>query len=86
MEDEKKTKKQLIEELNELRKCVAELKGFETVSARYAQIFCIRNIINNKSNSLFLLVINNFRTLSGCHFVDNKNAPLFPVVNKLTFA
>ena len=29
MEDEKKTKKQLIEELNELRQCVAELKGFE---------------------------------------------------------
>jgi PAS domain S-box-containing protein len=29
MEDEKKTKKQLIEELNELRQCVAELKSFE---------------------------------------------------------
>ncbi len=29
MENEKKTKKQLIEELNELRQCVAELKGFE---------------------------------------------------------
>ncbi|MEN6319479.1 MAG: PAS domain S-box protein [Syntrophaceae bacterium] len=29
MEDEKNIKKQMIEELNELRKCVAELKGFE---------------------------------------------------------
>jgi PAS domain S-box-containing protein len=29
MEDEKKTKRLLIEELNELRQCVAELKGFE---------------------------------------------------------
>jgi PAS domain S-box-containing protein len=29
MEDEKKTKKQLIVELHELRQCVAELKGFE---------------------------------------------------------
>ena len=29
MEDAKKTKKQLIEELKELRQCVAELKGFE---------------------------------------------------------
>jgi PAS domain S-box-containing protein len=29
MNDEKKTRKQLIEELNELRQCIAELKGFE---------------------------------------------------------
>jgi PAS domain S-box-containing protein len=29
MEDEKKTKKQLIEELNELRKCLAKLKDYE---------------------------------------------------------
>lgn len=29
MEDEKKTKKQLIEEIKELRQCVAELNGFE---------------------------------------------------------
>ncbi len=29
MEDEKKTKRQLIEELKELRQCVAELKGFK---------------------------------------------------------
>jgi PAS domain S-box-containing protein len=29
MEDERKTKKQLIEELNELRQCVAKLQGFE---------------------------------------------------------
>ena len=28
MEDERKTKKQMIEELNELRQCVSELKGF----------------------------------------------------------
>ena len=29
MEDDKKTKRQLIEELKELRQCVAELKGIE---------------------------------------------------------
>jgi len=31
MEDERKTKRQLIEELNELRMCISELKDFEEV-------------------------------------------------------
>jgi PAS domain S-box-containing protein len=69
MEDEKKTRKQLIEEVKELRQCVAELKGFEEeiVQARVNQEKFTKAFLQNS-------IPMGITTLKEGRFVDISNA------------
>jgi PAS domain S-box-containing protein len=76
MKDEKKTRKQLIEELNELRQCVAELKGFgEEIKQtrvnheKFTKAFLQNSVpasITTLKEGRFIDVSNVFLRLTGC--------------------
>jgi len=75
MEDERKTKKQLIEELHELRQCVAKLQGFEEEInqtranlEKYTKVFLQNSIpmaISTAKEGRFVDVNNSFLRLVG---------------------
>jgi len=76
MKDDQKTKKQLIEELNELRECVAELKGFKDEieqsrldQEKFTKAFLQNSIpvgITTLEEDRFVEVNNSFLRLFGC--------------------
>lgn len=76
MKDDQKTKKQIIEELNELRECIAELKGFKekieqsrTNQEKFTKAFLQNSIpvgLTTLEEGRFVEVNNSFLKLLGC--------------------